>query len=96
MPESHSELHLLLNFMKDNRAAVIEIEGHTDDIGSEEANQLLSEERAKTIYNFLIDNKIDMNRLSFKGFGESRPAASNSTEEGRRTNRRTEFRILKY
>ncbi len=95
MAESMPELNNLLNFMISNPGAVIEITGHTDDKGSDAANELLSENRARNVYNFLISKKINPSRLSFKGYGKSRPVADNSTEEGRQANRRTEVKILK-
>ncbi len=65
------------------------IEGHTDSVGSAAYNMKLSERRANSVKNYLIKNlNINANRLQAKGFGESQPAASNKTEEGRRTNRR--------
>ena len=64
------------------------IEGHTDNRGSEQYNQGLSERRAKAVYDYLIDKGINKFRLSYKGYGESRPVATNETDEGRQLNRR--------
>lgn len=91
---SATELGRLERILKENPAMRIEIRGHTDHVGSDADNQVLSEERAKAVYQHLIDKGIDPARLSYKGFGESMPLASNETSEGRRQNRRTEFVIL--
>lgn len=64
------------------------IEGHTDSRGTEEYNQGLSERRAKAVYDYLIDKGINRFRLTYKGYGESRPVATNETDEGRQLNRR--------
>lgn len=64
------------------------IEGHTDSRGSEEYNQGLSERRAKAVYDYLVDKGINKFRLTYKGYGESRPVATNETDEGRQLNRR--------
>jgi outer membrane protein OmpA-like peptidoglycan-associated protein len=54
---------------------------------------MLSTNRAKAVYDFLVDNGIDANRMTYKGFGASQPIATNDTEKGRATNRRTAFRV---
>lgn len=92
---SSSELGNLLKLLIENPEIKIQINGHTDNQGSEEYNLLLSEARAKAVYNYLIDKKIAPTRLAFKGYGESRSIANNETEENRQLNRRTEFEILK-
>ena len=69
----------------------LSLQGHTDNIGSPTANMLLSESRAKTVRDYLLSRGIDNDRLAYKGFGESKPIASNATEEGRAKNRRTVF-----
>ncbi len=71
--------------------AVIEIQGHSDNVGSASANQKISEERAKSVYNWFLENGIDINRLRYKGFGKTNPKYSNDTKEGRDKNRRIEF-----
>lgn len=91
--ESFKELDkLVLQLQKSPMA--IEIRGHTDNVGDVAKNQLLSEERAKAVVNYLISKNINRNRLSYKGFGSSKPIADNNTEEGRMKNRRVEFVIL--
>lgn len=95
-PESYPALMEAAQIMKDNPEIVVEIHGHTCSIGSEESNRILSEKRAYAVMNFLVQyGGIDPKRLSAKGFGESRPIASNETEEGRQLNRRVELVIVK-
>ena len=94
-PESKVELQKLTDFLNLNKTVLIEIDGHTDNIGSEEMNKKLSESRAKEVYKYLVDSGIDENRMKFTGYGFSKPISSNETEEGRALNRRTEFRIIK-
>ncbi len=95
LPESKIELGELITFLTENSHVEIEIQGHTDNIGSDGANQLLSENRAKSVYDYLILNGINSSKLSYKGYGASYPISDNTTEEGRRMNRRTEFKITK-
>ena len=71
------------------------IEGHTDNVGSEEMNQKLSESRAQEVYTYLVNNGIEEQRMKYSGYGLSRPISSNETDEGRALNRRTEFKIIK-
>ena len=91
---SESELNRLFKLLKDNENLKIQINGHTDNVGTPSDNQTLSENRAKAVYDYLIAKKISANRLKFKGFGESEPIADNATVEGRRENRRTTFWVL--
>tara|TARA_B100000902_G_scaffold399561_1_gene471021 strand:- start:10217 stop:12142 length:1926 start_codon:yes stop_codon:yes gene_type:complete len=72
----------------------IEISGHTDNIGSREDNLILSTNRAKSVYEFLINNGVDARRLSYVGYGEDMPIYDNNTVEGRSKNRRTECTII--
>lgn len=72
----------------------ISIHGHTDNRGSAQDNIILSKKRAKEVMDFLIGTGIDKNRLSYNGFGATKPKASNTNEEGRSVNRRVEFVIL--
>ena len=85
----------LIDFLKLNPTVVIEIEGHTDNVGSEQMNQKLSESRAREVYNYLADKEIDEKRMQYKGYGLSKPVSTNETPEGRALNRRTEFVIIK-
>jgi outer membrane protein OmpA-like peptidoglycan-associated protein/tetratricopeptide (TPR) repeat protein len=93
-PESIGELQKLVDFMTLNPTLHIEISGHTDNVGNDEINQTLSENRAKSVYQYLITNKIDASRLVYKGYGKTQPIAPNTTEEDRKKNRRTEFKII--
>jgi outer membrane protein OmpA-like peptidoglycan-associated protein len=93
-PESSLELQRLAKLLQENAGIKIEISGHTDNKGDPTANQVLSENRAKQVLNYLISNGIDKNRLTAKGYGSTIPIASNDSEEGRKQNRRTEFKIL--
>lgn len=92
--KSKTELDELVKFMKENEAVRGEISGHTDNIGVAQANQTLSLNRAKAVYEYLIKAGVDAKRLTFKGYGASKPDATNDTEEGRAKNRRIEFEIL--
>lgn len=95
--ESRSEVELdkLVDFLKDNALLRIEIAGHTDNIGDDESNRMLSDNRAKAVKEYLIAHGVASTRLEHKGYGETAPVESNETEEGRALNRRTEFKILK-
>jgi outer membrane protein OmpA-like peptidoglycan-associated protein/tetratricopeptide (TPR) repeat protein len=92
--ESKAELTKLIEFLGLNRAVHIEISGHTDNVGGHQINQLLSENRAKSVYKYLVSNGVAPARLVYKGYGETQPIASNGTDENRAKNRRTEFMII--
>lgn len=94
LDNSKSELQKLISFLNDNPTLKIEIEGHTDNVGSESYNMTLSENRAKSVYNYLVNSGISGDRLSYKGYGMSSPLTTNQTSEGRAQNRRTEFTII--
>ena len=94
LSSSQKVLDEFIVFLNDHPTMTISIEGHTDNVGSDEFNLILSENRAKAVYNYLVNNGIDANRLQYKGFGETAPIATNETEEGKAMNRRTEFVIL--
>lgn len=91
--QSYSELNKLVAFLKATPNVSILIGGHTDAVGDAKLNLVLSENRAKSVYNYLVEKGIATTRLSFKGFGSTVQVADNSTEEGRAQNRRTEFTI---
>lgn len=91
---SYPELEKLILFLKNNALIKIEINGHTDNTGDEKSNMLLSEKRAKSVYDYLVKAGIVSNRLTYKGYGESKPIASNESPEGMAQNRRTEFSIV--
>ncbi len=92
--ESNTELNKLVVFLKSNPTTKIEVSGHTDNTGDKKANAVLSEQRAKAVYDFLISHNIPAARLSFKGYGDTKPVASNDTTSGKAQNRRTEFTII--
>lgn len=91
--ESFVVLESFIEFLKDNPNIHIEIQGHTDNVGSATANQALSANRAFTIKAYLEENGIAGKRISAKGYGSSKPISENQTEDGRAKNRRTEFLI---
>jgi outer membrane protein OmpA-like peptidoglycan-associated protein len=93
-PESQVELDKLVQLMKDNPTLVIQINGHTDNTGKPADNIALSENRAKAVVNYLGSKAIDAKRLSYKGWGETKPIADNKTEGGRALNRRTEVKVI--
>lgn len=86
----------LVNYLKLKPSMQIEIHGHTDNVGDSEKNLTLSQNRAESVMNFLISSGISNKRLSAKGFGQTKPNKSNSTEVGRAFNRRVEFVVKKY
>ncbi|HOY16813.1 MAG TPA: OmpA family protein [Haliscomenobacter sp.] len=93
-PESGPELDHLADLLTQNPILRIQINGHTDNVGTEADNLRLSEQRAKAVYTYLTGKGIAAERLTYKGFGEGQPIADNNTEEGRKVNRRTEFVVL--
>jgi outer membrane protein OmpA-like peptidoglycan-associated protein len=92
-PELLPELDTLISFMKKDPSTKIEISGHTDATGKESHNLTLSENRADAVAEYIVDNGIGTSRVSFNGYGSSRPIAPNTTDEGRRKNRRVEILI---
>lgn len=95
LPSSLTELATLTELLKNNPGIHIEIQGHTDNVGNDQQNEKLSVNRAKAVYDQLIADKIDPERLTFKGYGETRPIAGNDTETSRKQNRRTSFVVTK-
>jgi OOP family OmpA-OmpF porin len=93
--ESFPELDRIAETMKENVNLTIEIQGHTDNVGSNESNLRLSQDRAESVRTYLLSKKLATNRVTSVGFGETRPVASNDTEEGKAQNRRVEFVIVK-
>ena len=93
LSSSEPELNSLARTLQNNPGMKIEIRGHTDNVGDAMSNQLLSENRAKAVLTYLTGKGIPATRITYKGFGEKQPLASNDTEEGRKQNRRTEFVI---
>lgn len=93
-PESFVSLDQLAELMKSKQSLKIEIAGHTDDIGEDHTNQLLSENRAKAVRMYIVRQGVSPDRITAVGYGESSPVALNVSEEGRQKNRRTEVHIL--
>jgi len=94
-PKSIPELQKIIRFMQENPQVRVEVSGHTDNIGQATYNKQLSEKRALSVYNYLIEKGIEKNRLVPIGYGQAKPLADNATDEGRQQNRRIEFRIIK-
>lgn len=92
--ESISELNRLKRILDDNASMKIEIGGHTDSRGSADYNKKLSNDRAQSVVNYLIEKGIDSSRLTYKGYGKDQPVATNETDEGRQENRRVEFKVI--
>ena len=80
--------------MKEVPTLKIELSGHTDNIGKDDYNLKLSQNRADAVKNYLVSRAVDPNRIDAVGYGETRPIVSNDTKEGRASNRRTEFEII--
>jgi outer membrane protein OmpA-like peptidoglycan-associated protein/tetratricopeptide (TPR) repeat protein len=93
-PESMVELDRVVQLMTENPSLKIQISGHTDNVGKPADNLKLSTGRATSVVNYLLSKGIPNARLSFKGFGETKPIAENTTEEGRARNRRTELTVI--
>lgn len=93
--ESHEELNKLVKMLNDYPTMQIEIAGHTDNKGNDDYNLKLSDERVKSVVEYVHKQGISGKQVYAKGYGESNPIADNETEEGRQINRRVEFKILK-
>ncbi|MBS1654480.1 MAG: OmpA family protein [Bacteroidetes bacterium] len=94
-PESYVELDRVVKLLNDNPAIQIELSAHTDSKGSDEYNFKLSDNRARSVMEYIISKGISADRLTSHGYGETMPVATNETDEGRQLNRRVEFKILK-
>jgi OOP family OmpA-OmpF porin len=92
-PDGAKILDRLVQFLNENPARKVELEGHTDWIGTEKYNQGLSERRAASVMNYLTQKGIDAGRITTRGFGEAQPIADNKTREGRAKNRRVEVKV---
>lgn len=88
------ELEKLVQLMQDNAGIKVQVTGYTDNVGNENDNQVLSEKRAKAVVDYLVQKGISAARLTWKGYGETKPLTTNDSEEGRAQNRRTEFTII--
>lgn len=94
LPESFPIIDELVSYLNRKDDEKIELGGHTDNVGSAASNLKLSQERANAVMAYLVSKGIDPSRLTAKGYGMTKPIASNKTAEGRAQNRRTEVKIL--
>jgi outer membrane protein OmpA-like peptidoglycan-associated protein len=94
-PESAQILQKTLETLRNNPEIIVEISGHTDDVGSDASNKKLSQARAFSVKQWLVNNGIEDSRLNASGYGEERPIAPNDSPENRRKNRRIEFIRIK-
>jgi outer membrane protein OmpA-like peptidoglycan-associated protein len=88
------EINKLLQLLTENPTLKVQVNGYTDNVGKPADNLKLSANRAKAVVDFLVSKGINISRLAFKGFGETKPIADNKTEAGRALNRRTEFVVV--
>lgn len=95
MPQSYTELQRLVAFLEQHPHINIQLEGHTDHIGSKQYNKTLSIKRAETIYDYLIQAGIASSRLTYKGYGKTKPLIKSDSPESQELNRRVAFRITK-
>tara|TARA_B100000809_G_C15140446_1_gene532982 strand:+ start:10394 stop:11233 length:840 start_codon:yes stop_codon:yes gene_type:complete len=91
---SYTYLNKIVRLLKENSLLNIHLKGHTDSDGDDEGNFLLSQKRAKSVSNYMINEGIDEARITYEGYGESRSIASNQSKEGKRVNRRVELLII--
>jgi OmpA-OmpF porin, OOP family len=94
-PQSHEELDEVAQMMLDNQRIMIQLEGHTDNVGSPAANLKLSEKRVEAVKKYLVSKGISKNRVKTKAFGGTQPVTNENTTEARNLNRRVEMRILR-
>lgn len=94
LPTSFTELNKQLAYLKQKPNIKVEISGHTDNVGNDADNQVLSENRAKAVVDYFIENGILPQRLTYKGYGRSKPIDTNETDQGRAKNRRVEMKII--
>jgi outer membrane protein OmpA-like peptidoglycan-associated protein len=90
-PESMGTINQIAKLLKNNPELKFEIDGHTDSTGDASKNMTLSQQRAEAVQQLLVSQGVDASRLSAKGYGASKPMASNDTPEGQAQNRRVEF-----
>ncbi len=92
--EAIPEINRLIGVMKQNSNIVVEISGHTDNTGTEEYNKQLSQDRANSVVNYMVENGISKDRLKAAGYGATQPRATNDTDEGKQLNRRVEAKVI--
>jgi len=93
--KSFKGLNEVAQIMKDNTGMSLAINGHTDNVGADDRNQVLSENRANAVKKYLVTKGVDESRITATGYGETQPIADNKTATGRQQNRRSEL-ILSY
>ena len=96
LPKSFKSLNEVANLMKADESLMVDIDGHTDEVGTDESNQVLSDNRAGSVKEYLIKQGVEETRLKSAGFGEAKPVADNKTAAGRAKNRRTEMTVRNY
>ena len=94
-PESYVELDRVVKLLNENPAIEIEMSAHTDSRGSDDYNVTLSHNRAKSVMDYILSKGIHSSRITSRGYGETKPVATNETDDGRQLNRRVEFMIMK-
>ena len=94
-PQSHQELDEVVQMMRDNDKIIIQLEGHTDNLGNADANLELSQKRVDAVKKYIVSRGIQKSRVKTKAFGGSQPITNGVTPEARNMNRRVELRILK-
>ena len=93
-PQFYPALNTIASTLKEYNQTIVEVSGHTDSVGSDAANQTLSERRANAVSSYLIGQGVQRERFEVVGMGERYPVASNDTDSGRALNRRVEIRLL--
>ncbi len=93
--ESFFELDRMADVLLQNQNMIIEVQGHTDNVGGDDANLKLSQQRADAVRDYLVKKKVPMERVRSVGLGETKPIATNATTEGQAKNRRVEFEIMR-
>ena len=93
-PSSFKSLNNLVKVLKANKKLIIEIGGHTDNVGSQETNKALSQKRADSVKKYLVSKGVSATQIKTKGYGDTQPVAYNNTPEGRQKNRRTQVTII--
>ena len=96
LAKSYSKLNDVVSILKDNPSYKVNIDGHTDNTGKEDKNQVLSENRAASVKAYLVTKGIDESRLASTGYGQEKPVADNKTAVGRAKNRRVEMTLSNY
>ncbi len=94
--KSFKGLNEVAQILKDNPGMSLNIDGHTDNVGSDEKNQVLSDNRANSVKAYLVSKGVEESRISAQGYGETKPIADNKTAAGRQKNRRSELTLSYY